>query len=63
MTKLIYRIILIIVVLLSSSSSYAFFQGVPPPPPPGEAPGTPIDGNLILLTAAAVAYGIKKIKK
>lgn len=32
---------------------------VPPPPPP---PGLPIDGGLLFLLIAGVAYGVKKIK-
>ena len=31
----------------------------PPPPPP---PGLPIDGGLLFLLIAGVAYGVKKIK-
>ena len=32
---------------------------LPPPPPP---PGLPIDGGLLFLFIAGVAYGVKKIK-
>jgi hypothetical protein len=31
----------------------------PPPPPP---PGLPLDGGLLFLFIAGVAYGVKKIK-
>ena len=34
-------------------------QGPPPPPTP---PGLPIDGGLLFLLIAGVAYGVKKIK-
>ena len=34
-------------------------QGPPPPPTP---PGLPIDGGLLFLFIAGVAYGVKKIK-
>jgi hypothetical protein len=33
--------------------------GLPGPPPP---PGLPIDGGLLFLLIAGVAYGVKKIK-
>jgi hypothetical protein len=33
-------------------------QGPPPPTPPG----LPIDGGLLFLLIAGVAYGVKKIK-
>ncbi len=34
-------------------------QGPPPPPPP---PGLPIDGGLLFLLIAGMAYGVKKLK-
>ena len=34
-------------------------QGPPPPPPP---PGLPIDGGLLFLLMAGIAYGVKKLK-
>lgn len=40
-----------------------FSQVVPPPIPPPPPPGLPIDGGLWLLTAGAVYFGIKRIKK
>ena len=33
-------------------------QGPPPPPPPG----FPIDGGLLFLLIAGMAYGVKKLK-
>jgi len=33
-------------------------QGPPPPPPPG----LPIDGGLLFLLIAGMAYGVKKLK-
>ena len=39
---------------------FVYSQGPPPPPPP---PGLPIDGMLFVLVAAAIGYGVKKIKK
>jgi hypothetical protein len=35
--------------------------GLPSPPPP-TPPGLPIDGGLLFLLIAGVAYGVKKIK-
>ncbi len=35
-------------------------QSLPPLPPP--PPGLPIDGGLLFLLIAGVAYGVKKIK-
>jgi hypothetical protein len=32
--------------------------GSPPPPPPG----VPIDGGLLFLLIAGIAYGVKKVK-
>ncbi|WP_166461144.1 PID-CTERM protein-sorting domain-containing protein [Flavicella sediminum] len=37
----------------------AYSQGPPPPPPP---PGLPIDSGLFCLLAAAVGYGVKKLR-
>ncbi len=34
----------------------------PPPPPPGLPPGLPIDGGLLFLLIAGMAYGVKKLK-
>ena len=34
----------------------------PPPPPPPPPPGLPLDGGLLFLFIAGVAYGVKKIK-
>jgi len=36
-------------------------QGPPPPPPP-LPPGLPIDGGLLFLLIAGMAYGVKKLK-
>ena len=36
-------------------------QGPPPPPPP-PPPGLPIDGGLLFLLIAGIAYGVKKLK-
>lgn len=38
--------------------------GPPPPPPPGNPPaGAPIDGGVVTLIGACLAYGYYKFKK
>jgi hypothetical protein len=37
-------------------------QALPPAPPPPPPPSAPIDGSILVLILAGLAYGIKKIK-
>jgi len=37
--------------------------GTPPPPMPPPPPGLPIDGGVVVLFIAAIAYGIYKAYK
>ena len=38
-------------------------QAVPPPVPPPPPPGLPIDGGVLFLFVAGLAYGVKAIRK
>ena len=51
---------LITLVIVVGVSLIANGQGLPPPPPP--PPGLPIDGGIMVLLAAGLFYGIKKIR-
>ena len=70
MKKNILKFTLLVVILLSTQFLLAD-PGTPPgfgpggPGPgsgPGGPPGFPIDGGVLLLSAVAFGYGIKKIK-
>ena len=51
---------LLTLVILVCSALVANGQGLPPPPPP--PPGLPIDGGILVLLAAGLFYGIKKLR-
>ena len=57
MAKKYSKAILLIFLIVFANS--AFSQGPPPPPPPND---TPIDGGIIALFIAGIAYAIKKIR-
>jgi len=55
------KIILLIAFLFVALAGIA--QAVPPPVPPPPPPGLPIDGGVLFLLIAGMAYGVKTIRK
>lgn len=55
-----YLIMLVLTVALVAGSTVAFCQ--PPPAPPPAPPGSvPIDGGVLALLVAGVAFGARKL--